>query len=229
MLEFEMNLFTCLGWSEAIWESSDQSPQIWDASWEDIGAERRVCATAIGYDRAHWNGKHHHLGGSIFYHGARILLKQPDHNTYLGMCGVRTTCGGSSYGVFGYSSPSSRTTWTVERVGNYIYLKQANHNAYLGFCGVERGCGGSSHGVYGYRSRSDHRTKFEVEESGNYYYLKQVDHSYLGMCGVQQGCNGSSHGVLGFSSRQSRTRWQVVLPDKVTGNAGWEEVVKRPE
>ena len=55
MLEYEMNVFTCLGWNEAMWESTDQNPQIWDASWEDIGPERRVCATAIGYDRARWN------------------------------------------------------------------------------------------------------------------------------------------------------------------------------
>ena len=55
MLDYEMNLFTCLGWNEAMWESSDQNPQIWDASWEDIGPERRVCATACGYDRSRWN------------------------------------------------------------------------------------------------------------------------------------------------------------------------------
>jgi len=220
MLDYEMNLFTCLGWNEAMWESSDQNPQIWDASWDDIGPERRVCATAVGYNRSRWNGKSHHLG-SEFYDGAQIKLRQPDHNTFLGMCGHETGCGGSSYGIFGYpSSSDSRTTWTVEREGDYIHLKQANHNAYLGFCGHQTSCDASIHGVYGYRSRSHHRTKFEVEESGNYYYLKQVDHSYLGMCGVARSCGGSHHDVFGYSSRKSRARWQLILPD----NAGWEEV-----
>jgi len=60
MLVFEMNLFSCLGWNEAMWESTNQFPHIWDASWEDIGSERRVCAIAMGYDEVHWNGKHHH-------------------------------------------------------------------------------------------------------------------------------------------------------------------------
>merc|ERR1711966_282562 len=84
------------------------------------GPERRVCATVIGYDRARWNGKHHHLG-SVFYHGARILLRQPYHNTYLGMCGHDTGCGGSSYGIFGFPSSShSRTTWTVEKETTFI-------------------------------------------------------------------------------------------------------------
>ena len=55
MLDFESHLFTCLGWNEGMWESSDGFPLIWDASWEDIGPERRVCAAALGYDEVHWN------------------------------------------------------------------------------------------------------------------------------------------------------------------------------
>jgi len=155
-------------------------------------------------------------GGNIV-DGAQVLLKQPDHGTYLGMCGHVATCGGSKYGVFGYPSTShSRTTWTVEREGNYIHLKQADHKAYLGFCGINHGCDGSSHGAYGYSSRSHHRTKFQIEQSGSYYYLKQVDHSYLGMCGSQKWCGGSHHGVLGYSSKKSRTRWQIQLVSSTT-------------
>jgi hypothetical protein len=60
MLEFETELFTCLGWDEHMWESSNGFPIIWDASWDGIGFERQACAVALGYDRVHWDGKHHH-------------------------------------------------------------------------------------------------------------------------------------------------------------------------
>ena len=159
----------------------------------------------------------------VFYHGAQILLRQPDANTYLGVCGNDYwPCDGSSSSIFGYPSPSNPiTTWTVEREGNYIHLKQAIYKAYLGFCGNQIDtCDGSIHGVLGFNSRSDHRTKFAIEQSGDYYHLKQVENSYLGMCGASN-CHGSLHNVFGYSSKKSRTRWQVY---DVTDNVGWEEV-----
>ena len=140
-------------------------------------------------------------------HGDLIHLKQPDHGTYLGMCGHKPGCGASQHGVLGFSGRPSRTKWRVEKSGSYVYLKQPDHNTYVGLCGVHTGCGESKHGALGFPSRES-RTKWQVEESGGYFYFKQPDHgTYLGMCGHKPGCGTSEHGVLGISGRQSRTKW----------------------
>merc|ERR1719464_576778 len=100
--------------------------------------------------------------GTVLEHGDRIRLQQPEHGTYLGMCGGRPGCEGSSYGVYGYSSNSQpRTIWHVEKSGNDIYLKQAGHG-YIGLCGGDGGCDDSKHGVYGYQSKQS-RTKWRAE------------------------------------------------------------------
>merc|ERR1711966_282561 len=90
-----------------------------------------------------------------------IHLKQANHNAYLGFCGKRRHCDGSSHGVYGYRSRSHhRTKFEIEQSGGYYYLKQVDHS-YLGMCGNARECGGSHHNIFGYSSRKS-RTRWQV-------------------------------------------------------------------
>merc|ERR1712085_10058 len=98
-------------------------------------------------------------------HGDLIHLKQPDHGTYLGMCGHKPGCGASQHGVLGFSSRQSRTKWQVEESGGYFYFKQPDHGTYLGMCGNKPGCGTSEHGVLGIPGRQS-RTKWILEKVG---------------------------------------------------------------
>jgi len=149
--------------------------------------------------------------GTVLEHGDKIRLQQPEHGTYLGMCGNRPGCGGSHFGVYGYSSNTQeRTIWHVEKHGNDIYLRQNGHGAYIGLCGHEGGCDGSKHGVYGYKSRIG-RCRWRAEILNGNLYLKQPDHgTYLGMCGGASNCDsGIRHGVKAWSETKGRTQWLV--------------------
>jgi len=94
-----------------------------------------------------------------------VYLKQPDHNTYVGLCGVHTGCGESKHGALGFPSRESRTKWQVEESGGYFYFKQPDHGTYLGMCGNKPGCGTSEHGVLGIPGRQS-RTKWILEKVG---------------------------------------------------------------
>jgi len=57
MLDFEMELFICLGWNKNMWESAYGYPATWENTWNNLNLEMRICATTIGYDKAKWNPK----------------------------------------------------------------------------------------------------------------------------------------------------------------------------
>jgi hypothetical protein len=53
MLEHEMNLFKCLGWTEDTWKSDHHlAKQI--TEWEKVKPDLQVCATAVGYNKHNW-------------------------------------------------------------------------------------------------------------------------------------------------------------------------------
>jgi len=141
-------------------------------------------------------------------HGDLVYLRQPDHGTYLGLCGASSWCG-STHKALGFDTRANRTKWFIEEKTGFIYLRQPDHGTYLGMCGHARHCGGSSYGVRGY-SKKLGRTQWTMEMEGDYIYLRQPAHgAYLGMCGNDNGCEDSKHGILGYGSKPSRTRWIV--------------------
>ena len=136
-----------------------------------------------------------------------VWFKQPDHNAYLGMCGVSSGCGSARHDVYGYRTKQGRTRWRLSFSAGNTYVTNVDHGTYLGMCGVANGCDRGRHNVYGYSGRPT-RTRWVLERSGSYVYLKNPSHgTYLGMCGVASGCNSNLYHVYGYSSKISRTRW----------------------
>jgi len=145
-----------------------------------------------------------------------VHLKSVTDGTFLGMCGGKSDCESSSYGVYGFGSKESRTKWQVEQAGDgHVYLKQPDHGAWLGMCGHYYGCDGSVFGLRGYTSKVT-RTRWIVEQSGDDLYFKQPDHTtgpYLGSCGCGWGnCGDSRHQIRSYNSKKSRTRFWFVNP-----------------
>jgi hypothetical protein len=67
----------------------------------------------FGYSNQRARGKFYiqPAGNGIYY------VKQPDHGTYMGMCGGHyRNCGGSSFGVQGFHKQESRTQWQIEEI-----------------------------------------------------------------------------------------------------------------
>jgi len=138
-------------------------------------------------------------------------LKDVTHNAYMGMCGHKTGCAESKYGLQGYAGAmSGRGAWTIlPTAPGRFRLKETMHNAYLGMCGHDHGCGGSSYGVYGFTMMHTGRGLWSFTKTNGRYFLKDVTHNaYVGMCGVEH-CGGSHYGVKGYVALGSRGQWAI--------------------
>lgn len=103
--------------------------------------------------------------GARLLPGIKFYLRQPSHQTFLGVCeGSQVGCADSSFGISSYASMEESAGFVVEISDGSIFLKNILHDAYIGVCGRDNSCGGSSHLVYGYFSKNDRsKWSFEVE------------------------------------------------------------------
>jgi len=87
-------------------------------------------------------------GGGQISHGSTITLYNPDHGTYLGMCG-NCHCDSGIHCVRAFRHMTGRIRWVVEVEGDHVYLRNADHGTYLCMCGNKHGCDGSNYNVLG--------------------------------------------------------------------------------
>ncbi|MGA0857564.1 MAG: ricin-type beta-trefoil lectin domain protein, partial [Candidatus Nanopelagicales bacterium] len=97
MLSYEQELFTCLGWNEAIFDDHDKQPDDWSQQWDDLPIVKQICATAIGYHRPRWNSKIvMYEWKSLVNHLANDLcIELKNSDTANGNAVVVSTCNGN--------------------------------------------------------------------------------------------------------------------------------------
>jgi len=153
-----------------------------------------------------------------------ISLQQIDHKAFVGVWGVYggevdnrgAGCENAKHGIYGYTSTSHRTAWTVEVSGDDVYLKQKDHG-YLGFCGSSGSvCSKDKSWVFSFAAKSS-ETKLKVEEiagSKNVYIRHASTNLFLGMCGTEtrDGSN-AAYNVYGWANADaSLLQSQAVQP-----------------
>lgn len=106
--------------------------------------------------------------GGINY-GDAVKFQQPDHNTYLGVCG-NAACGEGIHAVRGFPHMQSRIQWIIEggqngnpvSFGSTVYLKSDDHHTYLCMCNYKPGCDGSNYDVLGCSGKPS-RARFRLD------------------------------------------------------------------